>query len=472
MKYLITPIRRVLAGTAFAASVLLTACGGGSTAADTTAQAPASAAHPAPGLAIDSASTDPAAAAVPSTRQRALYTVSDSDTITGLAANLLPYIEQSYAAYFPGQADTYTLGPYTYRCYAATANCVGYTANDLYAFGPVVGRSTGEPVWVSSMGSFCDANPAACGLKLHRTLDIGGLTRHFTVHLPWKARGGSNTPVVFMLHGTSGTGDEFYNHSGWREKADAEGFIAVFPTALRHCFYEDDNANGSFEHPAERRTPTKWAMPDLGRADRMPLCTAEQRAGLPADAAAAVDHPLADDIAFFRAMVADVVATYAADPKRVYVTGFSNGGQMSHTLAQQASDLIAAAAANAGHMREGFGTPAPRPMSMIFVVGSMDDRFTENLGSPLPMTDQCAAQVFANRMQGLLGTLSLAATPCSWQEAQLYGQRMSIHQYTGSTAVPAASNRLYSVVVEGLTHTYPNYMPDALWSFFSPQSLP
>jgi polyhydroxybutyrate depolymerase len=204
----------------------------------------------------------------------------------------------------------------------------------------------------------------------------------------------------------------------------------------------------------------------------MPLCTAEQRAGLPADAAAAVDHPLADDVAFFRAMVADVVSTYAADPKRIYVTGFSNGGQMSHTLAQQASDLIAAAAANAGYMRDSFSTPAPRPMSMIFVVGSMDDRFTDGLGAPLPMTDQCNVQAFTTRMQGLLGTLSLAATPCSWQEAQLYGQRMSIHQYAASTANPAASNRLYSVVVEGLTHSYPNYMPDALWTFFSPQSLP
>jgi hypothetical protein len=319
MLHLTTPIRRALTGTLLATSAWLTACGGGATDEDT---------RPTP--------------AAETTRQRPLYTISDSDTITGLAASLLPYIEQSHAAYFPGQAETYTLGPYTYRCYAATANCVGYTANDLYAFGPVVGRSTGAPVWVSSMRSFCDANPAACGLKLHRTLDIGGLTRHFTVHLPWKARGRTNTPVVFMLHGTSGTGDEFYNHSGWREKADAEGF----------------------------------------------------------------------------------------------------------------------------------GAPAPRPMSMILVVGSMDDRYTDNLGSPLPMTDQCNGQVFANRMQGLLGTLSLAATPCSWQEARLYGQRMSIHLYTGSTATPAASNRLYSVVVEGLTHSYPNYMPDALWSYFRPHSLP
>lgn len=467
MLYLTTPIRRALTGTLVAGGTLLSACGGGSAPDDSARSTSAAGAN----SAITTTSTAAATAAEPQ-RQRPLYTISDSDTITGLAANLLPYIEQSYAAYFPGQATTYTLGPYTYRCYAATANCVGYTANDLYAFGPVVGRTTGEPVWVSSMRDFCDQNPVACGLKLHRTLDIGGLSRHFTVHLPWKARGRSNTPVVFMLHGTSGTGDEFYNHSGWREKADAEGFIAVFPTALRHCFYEDDNANGVFEHPAERRTPTKWAMPDLGRADRMPLCTAEQRAGLPAEAAAAVDHPLADDVAFFRAMVADVVASYAADPKRVYVTGFSNGGQMAHTLAQQASDLIAAAAANAGHVRDGFGAPAPRPMSMIFVVGSMDDRYTDNLGAPLPMTDQCNSTVFANRMQGLLGTLSLAATPCTWQEARLYGQRMSIHQYASSTANPAASNRLYSVVVEGLTHMYPNYMPDALWSFFSPQSLP
>lgn len=441
----LSSIRRVLAGTLLAA--LLAGCGGGGRPGDTSAPA-----------------------AAPDERRRALWSISDDLLNEALAATLLPYIEQQYAVHFPGTVPTQVAPPYVYRCYPATGNCVGYTATDLYALGPVVGSAV-TPVRVGSLAEFCDARPVACGLKLRRTATIQGLTRHYIVHLPWRARGQVNTPAVFMLHGTSGDGEQFYNGSGWREKADAEGLIAVFPTALRHCYYDDDDKNGVFAHPAERRTPTKWADSFLGDPTDRPLCTAEQRVGLPAEALAAVDHPLADDVAFFRAMVADITTNFAADAKRIYVSGFSNGGQMSLRLAHEASDLIAAAASNGGGAQARLNGPAPRPMSMIYAVGDRDDRYGVSAESPFPMTDQGSTARYQHMNEPFLGVLSLSTT-YSWQQATLYGHLMSIYTHTTSTATPAAGNTYHMAVIQGLDHHYPNYMPDLLWNFFRDKSMP
>ena len=41
-----------------------------------------------------------------------------------------------------------------------------------------------------------------------------------------------------MFHGSSGTGEQFLRTSGWREQADREGLIAVFPTGLRYRVLE------------------------------------------------------------------------------------------------------------------------------------------------------------------------------------------------------------------------------------------
>lgn len=51
-----------------------------------------------------------------------------------------------------------------------------------------------------------------------------------------------------------------------------------------------------------------------------------------------------DDVAFFRALLDEVGLLVPVDDKRVFATGLSNGGAMSHRLACQLSDRIAAVA--------------------------------------------------------------------------------------------------------------------------------
>ena len=126
------------------------------------------------------------------------------------------------------------------------------------------------------------------------TLTQAGVTREYFVHVPTGYNGHHAVPLVVMLHGTNQTGEQFYNISRWREVADAEGLIAVFPTALTYCHYDDDNRNGVFE-PGEKVVVSKWAGGNLGTAKR-PLCTQAEIDALPAGQRTLSNHPLRNDV--------------------------------------------------------------------------------------------------------------------------------------------------------------------------------
>jgi polyhydroxybutyrate depolymerase len=62
------------------------------------------------------------------------------------------------------------------------------------------------------------------------------------------------------------------------------------------------------------------------------------------------DNSAVDDVGYLKQLIADVRAAYKVDAKRIYVTGHSNGGAMTHRLACELSDELAAAAVFAGDM--------------------------------------------------------------------------------------------------------------------------
>lgn len=57
-----------------------------------------------------------------------------------------------------------------------------------------------------------------------------------------------------------------------------------------------------------------------------------------------------DDVAFTRAILADLAKRMPIDRRRVYATGFSNGAMMVYRLACEAPDLVAAIAPVSGAM--------------------------------------------------------------------------------------------------------------------------
>ncbi|WP_395699564.1 hypothetical protein [Aquabacterium sp.] len=393
------------------------------------------------------------------------------------AQALMDWAEKAYPAYFPGHPATQTAAPYTYRFYAGSGNYIGVAGSGVWLLGPVIGSSS-TPRYMGELADFsCQVDAAACGDKRLLQAAVGGLTRDFIVYLPYKVSGQTNVPVVFALHGTGGDGEHFFGASGWREKADEAGFIVVFPSALTHCFYEDSNEDGQFQ-PDERQVTSKWAGGRLGQPTLRPLCTADELAALPAAQRAAADHPLADDMAFFRAMAAQLVQGFGADPRRLYVAGFSNGGEMTGRLATEASTTFAAFAVAAAPAPLG-GVVAARPPSLVYTVGQFDSEIAPKLGYPagLPMNGTLVASsvVQASLVQPFLAALQLGI---GTSHSQPTVNGVATSQFLYRNALGRAGNAFGLVVIGDLDHAYPNgsnhplRLADPLWDFFQGQQLP
>lgn len=131
-----------------------------------------------------------------------------------------------------------------------------------------------------------------------RSLVVDGTTRTYLVHVPPSYGGGASAvPLVIDHHGFTSTAEVQAAISGFKLLSDTEGFIVVHPQGLGNAW------NGG-------------------------ICCSST----------------ADDVAFIRALVAKMHEEAAIDARRVYATGLSNGGAMSHRLACEAADLFAAAA--------------------------------------------------------------------------------------------------------------------------------
>jgi polyhydroxybutyrate depolymerase len=145
---------------------------------------------------------------------------------------------------------------------------------------------------------------------LRIALQHDGLTRSYDVHVPAKAVGASNVPVVMVLHGGSGDGPSMRQMSLMDAYADYYGFISVYP-------------NG---------TPMTPMLSDA-------LVWNALQADAEVDGLEDVD-----DIGFFVKMIEDLVQRFKIDRRRVYVTGLSNGAMMAYALACRLSDRITAIA--------------------------------------------------------------------------------------------------------------------------------
>ena len=157
-------------------------------------------------------------------------------------------------------------------------------------------------------------NPGDHAFIIH----LGGMDRHYTVHVPPRYDGKRPVPVVIMLHGGGGTGRAAAFETGWSAKADQAGFLAVYPEAT-----PPDPAK-----PSQFRTNGQIWNDGSGRFH------AGQR-GI-------------DDVGFLNAMLDEVAARFTVDPRRVFVTGFSNGASMTFRVGEELSHRVAAIAPAAG----------------------------------------------------------------------------------------------------------------------------
>lgn len=294
-------------------------------------------------------------------------------------------------------------------------------------------------------------NIAGTYYKTLKTSD--GKDREFIIYVPESAVGNQNVPVVFFIHGTGSTGQLFYDNPDlWVPKADIEGFIAVYPTALVHCHFD----NGL------EKTTTKWAHGDLGENNTslggLPLCSNEG---------------LAKDLEFFD-MIIDLLNTdYSIDEKRIYVTGNSNGAGMGLRLAAERSDVFAAVAVNAGFQSLFIDRSiTSRPMSIIITVGTNDNLFAEAIGDSVPVPiNETLIHDISNFAQPVLDVHALGNTSNYTYTEALYGNKNTGEFLFDDNSIMNNNNSLRFIVIEGFGHDYNPALVDVFWDFFKTQSL-
>jgi polyhydroxybutyrate depolymerase len=171
-----------------------------------------------------------------------------------------------------------------------------------------------------------------------------GVERLYDVHVPPSYDGSTPVPLVLDFHGFAVNKTWQAAYSGMKERADASGFIAVYPQAL---FGLPDDPEGE-----NRPDGPSW---NAGNCCGKAVATG------------------VDDVGFIRTLVERLALEDKIDRTRVYATGLSNGGGMSHRLACEAADMLAAAAPLASPIPFPYTRCQPsRPISVINFLGLTD----------------------------------------------------------------------------------------------------
>ncbi len=174
-----------------------------------------------------------------------------------------------------------------------------------------------------------------------RALRHDGRPRRFLMHRPAGRGDMAPIPVVIVLHGTGATAAWTLGDTRWAEKSDREGFVVVLPDGLR---------------PDMTKPPHFVDNPQIWNDGSPKLVPHE---------------PESDDVGFLDAVLETTAEEVALDPRRIFVTGFSNGAGMAFRLAVERSRRYAAVAPVAGHCW--LPTPRPeRPTPTLLLTGGDD----------------------------------------------------------------------------------------------------
>ncbi len=175
----------------------------------------------------------------------------------------------------------------------------------------------------------CDAGLSGQAGRETVRMDHDGVSRNYILHVPDSYDPTSPTPLVLYFHPLLTSATTASSSSGFRELADREGFIVAFPDSAQSAAW---NVGGV-------------------------CCTSS---------------PDIDDVGFARAIVDDIRSSYCVDNKRIYASGFSMGGGMTHHLGCEAADVFAAIAPGAFDLFEESPCAPARPLTVIAFRGTAD----------------------------------------------------------------------------------------------------
>ena len=161
-----------------------------------------------------------------------------------------------------------------------------------------------------------DDNPinTKIDLEYYDSIDHEGLERTYFVHLPASYNTSISYPLIFAMHGGGLLGYKgIEGQSQLSQLSDSENFIVVYPEGLKTLGFRTWNAG-----------------------DCCPSATLLET----------------DDIGFINSLLEKLKIELSINSKKVYATGFSNGGQMAYKLANRFPNKFAAVSAVAGVLQD------------------------------------------------------------------------------------------------------------------------
>lgn len=178
------------------------------------------------------------------------------------------------------------------------------------------------------------ANAQSSSTLQTRTVDVGGLTRTWRIHVPAGLAPPEGWPLVIGFHGGGGNAESFARN-GWNGTADANRFLMVYP-------------EGTGRFPGVFLGLTWNGGGCCGIAQQRDV----------------------DDVAFVDALIDAVDREWGVDQRRVFATGFSNGGIMAYRLGVALAHRLAAIApVGASFMASEM---AERPIPVLAIHGALD----------------------------------------------------------------------------------------------------
>jgi polyhydroxybutyrate depolymerase len=254
--------------------------------------------------------------------------------------------------------------------------------------------------------------------------------RDLRAHVPASVDGTSAVPLVLVFHGLAMNAQQMEGVSGFSAKADAEGFVVIYPEGSGF--------------------PQSWNG---------------------GDCCAPADSNGTDDVAHVAAIIDHAQTQVCIDPHRVYATGFSNGGFLSHRLGCELSDRIAAIAPVSGVM--GIDACGPlRPVPVMHFHGTADGivpyagggftgyRSVDETIAGWATRDACTGDPAESYRNGMVTCLT-RSTCQDGVEVTLCSVEGGGHQWPGGTSIPG-----------GGTTTMDISATDAMWEFFTRYALP
>ena len=162
-------------------------------------------------------------------------------------------------------------------------------------------------------------------------LTIDGNVRSFVIYIPIGYNNAGKMPLIFAIHGGSGTPEGMINIANFKTIADRDKVVLVYPAGVQNNWND-------------------------GRP------TIPNQLGI-------------NDVLFFNQLCDYMINNYSVDGANIYATGISNGGFMSSRLGCELSNRIAAIAVDAATMEAITIAPScipGSPVPAIYIHGTTD----------------------------------------------------------------------------------------------------